>query len=112
MYLPAEGMVHVLVNGQSVISNGQLDTSVAPGRPIMRSEMTTPVLVVTGFLGAGKTTFTTPCWTAQGRRIAAIVNDFGAINIDPELIAGRTDTVVGLKNGCICCSLQGDLCAR
>jgi hypothetical protein len=36
MYLPAEGMVHVLVNGQSVISNGQLDTSVALGRPIMR----------------------------------------------------------------------------
>jgi G3E family GTPase len=72
--------------------------------------MTTPVLVVTGFLGAGKTTFINSVLEmAQGRRIAAIVNDFGAINIDAELIAGRTDTVVGLKNGCICCSLQGDL---
>jgi len=72
--------------------------------------MTTPVVVVTGFLGAGKTTLINSMLvTAQGRRIAAIVNDFGAINIDAELVAGSTDTVVGLRNGCICCSLQGDL---
>jgi G3E family GTPase len=72
--------------------------------------MTTPVLVVTGFLGAGKTTFINSVLEmAQGHRIAAIVNDFGAINIDADLIAGSTDTVIGLRNGCICCSLQGDL---
>jgi G3E family GTPase len=46
---------------------------------------------------------------AQGRRIAAVVNDFGAINIDAELIAGASDGVVSLANGCICCSLEGDL---
>jgi G3E family GTPase len=69
-----------------------------------------PVLVVTGFLGAGKTTFINQLLQrADGRRISAIVNDFGAINIDAELIADAADTVVGLKNGCICCSLQGDL---
>jgi len=69
-----------------------------------------PVLVVTGFLGAGKTTFINQLLhRADGRRISAIVNDFGAINIDAELIADAADTVVGLKNGCICCSLQGDL---
>ena len=46
---------------------------------------------------------------AEGRRIAAVVNDFGAINIDAELIAGASDGVVSLANGCICCSLEGDL---
>src|SRR5262249_58998414 len=46
---------------------------------------------------------------AEGRRIAAVVNDFGAINIDAELIAGASDGVVSLANGCICCTLEGDL---
>ena len=46
---------------------------------------------------------------AEGRRIAAVVNDFGAINIDAALIAGASDGVVSLANGCICCSLEGDL---
>ena len=46
---------------------------------------------------------------AVGRRIAAVVNDFGAINIDAELIAGASDGVVSLTNGCICCSLESDL---
>ena len=45
----------------------------------------------------------------EGRRIAAVVNDFGAINIDAELITGAADGVVSLSNGCICCSLEGDL---
>lgn len=44
-----------------------------------------------------------------GRRLAAVVNDFGAINIDAALLDGAQDGVVSLKNGCICCSLQGDL---
>ena len=69
-----------------------------------------PVLLVTGFLGAGKTTVVNQLLTqAEGRRIAAVVNDFGAINIDAELIAGATDGVISLANGCICCSLEGDL---
>jgi G3E family GTPase len=72
--------------------------------------MPIPVVVVTGFLGAGKTTLINFLLThADGRRIAAIVNDFGAINIDADLLEGATDGVVGLRNGCICCSLQGDL---
>ncbi|WP_449221202.1 CobW family GTP-binding protein [Tistrella mobilis] len=69
-----------------------------------------PILVVTGWLGAGKTTLINSLLAdAGGRRIAAIVNDFGAINIDEELIRARTDTVVGLADGCVCCTLQGDL---
>jgi G3E family GTPase len=69
-----------------------------------------PILLVTGFLGSGKTTVVNHLLAhAEGRRIAAVVNDFGAINIDAELIAGASDGVVSLANGCICCSLQGDL---
>ena len=72
--------------------------------------MPVPILLVTGFLGAGKTTVVNHLLAnAEGRRIAAIVNDFGAINIDAELIAGASDGVVSLSNGCICCSLEGDL---
>ena len=72
--------------------------------------MPVPILLVTGFLGAGKTTLVNHILQqADGRRIAAVVNDFGAINIDAELIAGAEDGVVSLANGCICCSLEGDL---
>ena len=72
--------------------------------------MPVPVLLVTGFLGAGKTTVVNHLLAhAQGRRIAALVNDFGAINIDAELISGASDGVVSLANGCICCTLEGDL---
>ncbi|HEY1933458.1 MAG TPA: GTP-binding protein [Acetobacteraceae bacterium] len=72
--------------------------------------MPVPILLVTGFLGAGKTTVVNHLLAhAEGRRIAAVVNDFGAINIDAELIAGTGAGVVSLANGCICCSLEGDL---
>jgi G3E family GTPase len=69
-----------------------------------------PILLVAGFLGAGKTTVVNHILAhAEERRIAAVVNDFGAINIDAELIAGASDGIVSLTNGCICCSLEGDL---
>ena len=72
--------------------------------------MPVPILLVAGFLGAGKTTVVNHILAhAGGRRIAAVVNDFGAINIDAELVAGASDGVVSLANGCICCSLEGDL---
>lgn len=72
--------------------------------------MTVPVLLVTGFLGAGKTTLINAILHADhGQRIAAIVNDFGAINIDAGLLEDAADEVIGLQNGCICCSLSGDL---
>ena len=72
--------------------------------------MPVPILLVAGFLGAGKTTVVNHLLAhAEGRRIAAVVNDFGAVNIDAELIAGASDGVVSLSNGCICCTLEGDL---
>src|ERR1700744_296290 len=74
------------------------------------AEMAVPVVLVAGFLGAGKTTVVNHLLAhAEGKRIAAVVNDFGAINIDAELITGAADGVVSLSNGCICCSLESDL---
>lgn len=72
--------------------------------------MTVPIVLVTGFLGAGKTSFINGLLArSDGLKIAAIVNDFGSINIDAALLDSATEEVIGLKNGCICCSLQGDL---
>lgn len=72
--------------------------------------MTVPVLIVAGFLGAGKTTLMNQLLREpRGRRIAAIVNDFGAIDVDAALLGGKAEGIVSLRNGCICCSLQGDL---
>ncbi|UIF90191.1 GTP-binding protein [Cupriavidus sp. UYPR2.512] len=69
-----------------------------------------PLVVVGGYLGAGKTTLLNRLLaTAQGRRIAVLVNDFGEINIDAALIRARSDDVIHLENGCICCSIGGRL---
>jgi G3E family GTPase len=78
--------------------------------PLLSAEVSVPVVLVAGFLGSGKTTVVNHLLShAGGRRIAAVVNDFGAINIDAELITGASDGVVSLSNGCICCSLESDL---
>ena len=69
-----------------------------------------PITILTGFLGAGKTTLLNRILKGDhGLRAAVLVNDFGAINVDAELIVGVKDGVVGLANGCICCSIRGDL---
>jgi G3E family GTPase len=69
-----------------------------------------PVTVVTGFLGAGKTTLLNHILTGEhGRRIAVIENEFGEISIDQELVVGVQDGMFELNNGCICCTVRGDL---
>ena len=69
-----------------------------------------PLTVVGGFLGAGKTTLLNALLVqAEGRRIAVLVNDFGDLQIDAALIAQRSATTIGLRNGCVCCSLAGGL---
>ncbi len=69
-----------------------------------------PLTLLTGFLGAGKTTLVNRALRGEfGGRIGVLVNDFGAINIDSGLVAGDPASVVSLENGCICCSLRGDL---
>ena len=72
--------------------------------------MPTPILLISGYLGSGKTTLINRLLSEpRGRRLAAVVNDFGAINIDAALLASVSDDVISLKNGCVCCSLLGDL---
>jgi G3E family GTPase len=69
-----------------------------------------PVTVVTGFLGAGKTTLLNRILTEQhGKKYAVIVNEFGEIGIDNDLIVGADEEVFEMNNGCVCCTVRGDL---
>ncbi len=69
-----------------------------------------PVTILTGFLGAGKTTLLNYILHSDhGMKIAVLVNDFGAINVDAQLIVGVEGDMVQLSNGCICCTIRGDL---
>ncbi|MFC9833882.1 CobW family GTP-binding protein [Rhodococcus sp. NPDC127530] len=69
-----------------------------------------PVTVLTGFLGAGKTTLLNRILNGDhGLRVAVLVNDFGSINVDAELIVGVESDVISLANGCICCTIRDDL---
>ncbi|KHO22902.1 CobW family GTP-binding protein [Mycolicibacterium setense] len=68
-----------------------------------------PVLAVAGHLGAGKTTLLNHLLrNGRGVRIGALVNDFGAVNIDAMLVAGQVDAMASLSNGCICCAVDND----
>lgn len=69
-----------------------------------------PLAVIGGFLGAGKTSLLKH-WLrqAQGRRYAVLVNDFGALNIDAELIESRAGDTIALSSGCVCCQIGDDL---
>ncbi|MET4023271.1 GTP-binding protein [Bradyrhizobium sp. S3.2.12] len=70
----------------------------------------TPVTIIGGFLGSGKTTLVRRLLANPGgRRLGVLVNDFGAVNVDAELISEIRSDVVSLKNGCICCNISGDL---
>ncbi len=73
-----------------------------------------PLTVLTGFLGAGKTTLLNRILTGDhGLRVAVLVNDFGSINIDAELVVGveSDGDVINLANGCVCCNIRDDLVA-
>ena len=74
-----------------------------------KNTSTVPVIVVGGYLGAGKTTLINELLTQTQSRIAVIVNDFGSINIDASLIAQHNSDTIELTNGCICCSLGSSL---
>ncbi|MCT1516825.1 CobW family GTP-binding protein [Dietzia cercidiphylli] len=76
------------------------DARRAPGEPL-------PVVVLTGYLGAGKTTLLNHLLSGTpGLRIAAIVNDFGEIDVDATSVAGRVDSMISLANGCVCCEVD------
>ena len=69
-----------------------------------------PVTVLTGFLGSGKTTLLNHILTAQhGKRIAVIENEFGEIGVDQDLVINAEEEIFEMNNGCICCTVRGDL---
>ncbi|XP_022980166.1 uncharacterized protein LOC111479636 [Cucurbita maxima] len=72
-----------------------------------------PATIITGFLGSGKTTLLNHILTAEhGKRIAVIENEFGEVDIDGSLVAAKTtgaEDIVMLNNGCLCCTVRGDL---
>ena len=69
-----------------------------------------PVTLLSGFLGAGKTTLLNHLLTnAEGMRFAVVENEFGAVNIDSQLIAKNAGGIVELTNGCVCCTISADL---
>jgi G3E family GTPase len=69
-----------------------------------------PVTVLTGYLGAGKTTLLNRILTEpHGKRYAVIVNEFGEVGIDNDLVVGADEEIFEMNNGCICCTVRGDL---
>ncbi|KRA56354.1 cobalamin biosynthesis protein CobW [Caulobacter sp. Root655] len=78
------------------------NTAPAPGK--------IPVTVLTGYLGAGKTTLLNRILTEEhGKRYAVIVNEFGEVGIDNDLVVGADEEVFEMNNGCVCCTVRGDL---
>lgn len=77
----------------------------------MAVRMTVPVTILTGFLGSGKTTLVNRILREpMGERIAVIENEYGAVGVDAEFLASSgEETIIQLENGCLCCTVRGDL---
>ncbi len=98
--MPAAGIAYI-----AGLSGGSLLC-----RPNRLQSEKLPVTVLTGYLGAGKTTLLNRILSEpHGKKYAVIVNEFGEIGIDNELVVGADEEVFEMNNGCICCTVRGDL---
>ena len=88
-----------------------MTATIAAKTPVTKTPVAkTPVTVLTGYLGAGKTTLLNRILSEDhGKRYAVIVNEFGEIGIDNDLIVGADEEVFEMNNGCVCCTVRGDL---
>jgi G3E family GTPase len=87
------------------------NSTASPGIHTMPNAQTqTPVTLLTGYLGSGKTTLLNRILTeTHGKRYAVIVNEFGEVGIDNDLVVNADEEIFEMNNGCICCTVRGDL---